>query len=914
LAAVLCGVLLGCSEEPPDKLLASAKSYLARNDRAAAIIQLKGALQQSPDLGEARYLLGKTLLENEDATGAAVELRKAHELNHSPDQVVPLLAKALLGSGDARKVIELDGATTLTAPEAVADFKTTVALAQAVAGNSDKVDAAIEAALRAKPDHAPARLYKAVTLATAKKYDAASEIVDDVLAKTPNDHDALALKGDLLRSSRNDDAGATDLYRKALASKPNDLPAFAALTDQLLAKGDLAGARAQVEAMKKLRPRHPQTVFYDARIAAQQGDLKAADELMQQVLKVAPENPRYLQLAGTVALKQNRLLVAEGHFGKLVKLTPQSPVPRQLLAQTLLRHGEPAKALEVLEPVLQSAAPDARSLAVAGGASLVSGDLKKAATYFGRAAKADPTDTHSRTGFALARVLGGDPAGGLSDLQAISGDDRSTVTDMALVTTYFNRRDFNSALKAIDQFEKKAPGKPQAPHLRALALAARGDLKGARANYEKALAADPDYYPSIDGLAALDLREKKPAAARARFEAVLKARPGDARAMVGLAKLDELAGKPKPEVAATLAKAVDANPADPFLRRRLVMYHLGKHDYKLALNAAQNAVSALPNDPDMLALLGNAQLAAGESNQAISSYGKLVSMQPRSPLPLLGLANAQIAAKSYAAAAEAVNKAATFAPDSPAVVQLGAQIDLLTGKPDAALAKARALQARLPKAAFGFSIEGDIEATRRNWGAAAAAFRAALQRDPEATSLAQGLYRALRGSGDRVKADALAADWMKQHPADASFPFLLASLSIADHKYELAEGQLRQVLRLDPDNALVLNNLAWVLSAQKKPQALETAERANQLAPNQPMYMDTLAKVLSEQGQVPRALQVQKKAVELDPDAGGLRLTLARLYVQSGDKAAARTELDALAKLGDKFPQQGEVRDLLAQL
>lgn len=913
-AAVLCAGLLGCSEEPPDKLVASAKTYLASNDRAAAIIQLKGALQQNPDLGEARYLLGKALFENEDTTAAAVELRKANELKYSPDLVVPLLAKALLASGDARKVIDLDGTTTLTTPEAVADFKTTVGLAQAVEGNSDKVDAAIEAALRAKPDHVAALLYKAVTLAAAKQYDAASKIVDDVLAKTPNDHDALALKGDLLRNVRNDAAGATDLYRKALAAKPNDLPAFGALTDQLLAQGDVAGARAQVEAMKKLRPRHPQTVYYQARIAAQQGDLKTAYELAQQNLKNAPENLRYLQLAGTVALKQNQLLVAEGHFGKLLQLAPQSQVARQLLAQTLLRHGEPAKALEVLEPVLQSATPDARSLAVAGGASLVSGDLKKAAAYYGRAAKADPTDTRSRTGFALARVLGGDAGAGLSELQAIAVDDRSTVTDMALVTTYFNRRDFDRAMKAIDQLDKKAPGKPQAPHLRGLALAARGDLAGARVNYEKALAADPDYYPSIDGLAALDLREKKPAAARARFEAVLKAHPGDGRAMLGLAKLDEQAGKPKQEVAATLAKAVEANPADPFLRRRLVMYHLGKRDYKLALNAAQNAASALPNDADMLALLGNAQLAAGDANQAISSYSKLVSMQPRSPTPLLGLANAQIAAKSYAAAAEAANKAATLAPDSPAAAQLGAQIDLLAGKPDAALARARALQVRLPKAAYGFSIEGDIESSRRNWAAAAVAFRAALQRDPEATSLAQGLYRALRASGDRAKADTLAADWTKQHPSDASFPFFLAGLLISDRQYELAEAQLRQVVRLDPDNALALNNLAWVLSAQKKPQALETAERANQLAPNQPLYMDTLAKVLGEQGQVPRALQLQKKAVEIDPDAGGLRLTLARLYVQSGDKAAARAELDALAKLGDKFPQQGEVRELLARL
>ena len=131
---------------------------------------------------------------------------------------------------------------------------------------------------------------------------------------------------------------------------------------------------------------------------------------------------------------------------------------------------------------------------------------------------------------------------------------------------------------------------------------------------------------------------------------------------------------------------------------------------------------------------------------------------------------------------------------------------------------------------------------------------------------------------------------------------------------DLAETQLRQVLRLDPDNPTAVNNLAWVMWAQKKPEALAAAERANQLAPNRPLFMDTLAMVLAGQGQLPRALELQKRAIELSPDAPGLRLGLARLYMKSDDKSRAREELDALAKLGNKFPQPAEVRDLLRQL
>ena len=44
------GLLTGCGEEPPAALLGSAKNYLAKKDAKAAVIQLKRALQQQPDL------------------------------------------------------------------------------------------------------------------------------------------------------------------------------------------------------------------------------------------------------------------------------------------------------------------------------------------------------------------------------------------------------------------------------------------------------------------------------------------------------------------------------------------------------------------------------------------------------------------------------------------------------------------------------------------------------------------------------------------------------------------------------------------------------------------------------------------------------------------------------------------------
>src|SRR5438552_16180828 len=82
LAVFAAALFSGCSERP-ESMVASAKDYLAKNDRNAAIIQLRNALQKNPDLAEARFLLGKALLDNAEYAAAEKELRKAGELGYS---------------------------------------------------------------------------------------------------------------------------------------------------------------------------------------------------------------------------------------------------------------------------------------------------------------------------------------------------------------------------------------------------------------------------------------------------------------------------------------------------------------------------------------------------------------------------------------------------------------------------------------------------------------------------------------------------------------------------------------------------------------------------------------------------------------------------------------------------------------
>ncbi|MCE1249436.1 MAG: tetratricopeptide repeat protein, partial [Comamonadaceae bacterium] len=119
---------------------------------------------------------------------------------------------------------------------------------------------------------------------------------------------------------------------------------------------------------------------------------------------------------------------------------------------------------------------------------------------------------------------------------------------------------------------------------------------------------------------------------------------------------------------------------------------------------------------------------------------------------------------------------------------------------------------------------------------------------------------------------------------------------------------------LQPENAVALNNVAWLKGQLGREGALADAERANQLMPNQPALLDTWAMLLSAAKQHERALELEKKAVQLQPQQPMFKLNLAKIELQAGNKDAARRLLDELSAAGAQFPAQDQVQQLRKSL
>lgn len=910
LALLVASCLVGCGNDSPQSLIASAKASMAKNDDKTAIIQIKNALQADPNSGEARFLLGSVLFDQGDFVAADLELRKAQSVHYSPDLVIPKLAALLLAQAQYRKLIEEYANTRLGTPAATADLDTSISYAYAMLGQRDLSDAALKAALATAPDFEPALVAQARFVARAGDPDAAIALADKVLQRNPRSVEALRLQGDVHMYLKSDPDGALADYRKALVVDPNATPAHLAILSILMSQHKSDEAEKQLAQMRKVTGNTAQAIYIEALIAYSRKNTQKAHQLAEQLLKVAPNSPSVLLLAGGVELQSGSLLQAQTYLEHTVKLAPEALTARRMLIAAYLRSNQPERALAALQQA-QANGPLAPELySTAAEVYLQNGDVKTAEEYFEKVAKQDPADAGARTSLALAHMVDGQAPLAFEELQGIAASDKGTSADLALISAYMKRGDHDSALRAVDALERKQPASPLASDLRGRIHLSMKDAQAARHDFEKALAIAPTYYPAVASLAALDTKENKVADARKRLEAFSASNPNSSAALIALAMVPGTSTEASAEV---LKKAIAASPNQPAPRLLLIRLYLSDKKLRLASTAAQDAVAALPDQPEVLDVLGQVQLQSGEVNQAITTFAKVAGMAPTAPQPLIRLAQAQLQAGNKNAARETLRKAVALRPDLIDAQRQLAVLDASMGNFQHAFDISQSIQRQRPTEAAGFALEGDLDADRHDWDKAAAAYRTAIRQAPS-TELAIKLHSVLLAAGTDARAASFEAGWRKDHPDDSTFVFHLGDAALGRKDYASAEAAYTAVLELQPANAAAYNNLAWLTSVQNKPGALAYAEKANALAPNQPAFMDTLATVLAASGQVDKALALQKKVVQLMPDSDSFRLDLAKLYLKAGNKAEARTELDRLATLGKQFPGQAEVVSLRKDL
>lgn len=893
LAAAL---IAGCGDKP-EALVKSAKDYQAKKDHNAAVIQLRNALQQDSNNGEARYLLGMSLFETRDYPTAEKELRKAVELGYELDKSLPALARTMIELGQVDKLVSEFGTRKLSDAGAQADFQTSLGDALLAQRKMKEAQAAYAGALTASPGYPRARVGEARVVASENDLPGALRIVDEVLVAAPNSTDALFMRAELLWA-QGKSAEAQQSFAKLIDLQPANHAARRSLIQMLINTGEFDKATAEIEAAKKAGGSSDVRLAYlEALLSLRQQKFDKAREQILQVLKVVPDHVPSLVVAGTADYYSGSYVKAEDSLRKALERFPRHEGARRLLVATNLRLGQPARALEVLQPLLNQPELGVETLALAGEVYLANNDIPRASDYLERASKLDTSNAAVRARLGQVHFATGDVDRAISDLESASAADQSKYqADILLALNYLRRNQFDKALGATQTLEKKQPNNPITYNIKGAVLLAKRDIKGARESWEKALSLQPNYVPALVNLGRVDLRTKDPAAMRKRFEDVLAKEPNNEQVLLTYAEMLGAAGAERSEIGALVDRAAKGNPSSAVARVAQIEYYRRGGDVKKALSLAQEAIAALPNNAAVLESVGTTQLQAGETNQAISTFNKLVGVLPNSPAPLMRLAGAHVAAKDVDGALQAMRKALAVRPDMTQV-----HIDIVallaaSGRADQALAESRTVQKQRPKEPLGYVLEGDVYMSQKKLAEAEKAYREAVKVGPANAQAFIKLHGVLEQTKKTTEADALAAKWIKEQPKDVVGRNYLAELEMRMGNLKVASAHYKAVLALQPQNALVLNNLAWMAGQQKDPAAIEYAEKALELAPTNPAVMDTLGMLLVQKGDTARGLELLEKATKAAPQVPVIKLNYAKALAKAGKKDDARRHLEELTK------------------
>lgn len=325
--------------------------------------------------------------------------------------------------------------------------------------------------------------------------------------------------------------------------------------------------------------------------------------------------------------------------------------------------------------------------------------------------------------------------------------------------------------------------------------------------------------------------------ARGVLDDVLKATPNDTRVLYLLSTAERADGDLR-AAEATARRMLTIDPAGIGGLRALVGVLFDRFDYK----QIADVVSPLVKDPSrakgremeaaaVLVQLGIAQQQLAQWDAAIAAYGAAKLLTPRDPEIDAYLVQAHLTARRYDRAEAIARDALVRDADQPRMVRLRAQALLKAGK----AAEANKL------------LEDGVA------------------RQPGNREYVVGLADLYADQKRTVDAVRMLEQARKTFGDDRSIALRVANAYEAGGRLGDAEQELRRLMAEDPLNADAMNSLGYMLADRglRLPEAVDLAQRAVKIEPQNPSYLDTLGWALFKQGRTDEAAEPLSKAATI---------------------------------------------------
>src|SRR5262249_48473885 len=292
-------------------------------------------------------------------------------------------------------------------------------------------------------------------------------------------------------------------------------------------------------------------------------------------------------------------------------------------------------------------------------------------------------------------------------------------------------------------------------------------------------------------------------------------------------------------------------------------------------------------------LLGTAYLGRREPAKATDAYRRIVALAPKDPRGpyLIGL-GLRAQGKNGEAKKE-FEAALALAPGFVEPLGSLAEMSFAEKAPDAAVDRVKQQIVRVPNSGGLELLLGRVYVLRGDWDLAESSFLKALQLEPNLVSAYIELGRLYATSGKNVEALAKLNDALKVAPNDLVALTLSGIVNERNGDIAKAREAYEKVLAIQPRSAAAANNLAYLYSEHggDVEKALQLAQTAKEIAPDEPHISDTLGWVLYKRGVHHRALNLFKESVSKLPENPAFQYHLGLAYLKVGDSENAKKAL-----------------------
>ena len=921
LLLVAAALMTACGRIDPQAELAAAQSSFAARDYRTASIRLSNVIQAEPDNAAAQALRGHIALAMGDPSGAIEDFERASSLGAPLESMATGHAEALLNTGDAPGALAILDQVAESARDAA--HWTARGMALTAAGRVADADAAFARSAELGNGETPMNLLGRAQLAGARGNLAQAErLLADAAALAPDDPVVASARGALFMRTNRLPEGAAALQAAAdgFAARFQsfrEAGVLAALVQVYLANNDTAAAAAAASRLSTLIPNAAIADYAEGLVAYQQGRYADATTLLQRAVSSQPDNPRFLSLLGATQLAVGNLGQAEQQLLRVLRVTPDDPAAIKLLAETRLRQQRPAAALASLQPLAGQSSDDPQVALLSGLASLQAGNNEQAIAYLRQATLLNPASQEYRLALARAYLAAGQAEAAselLDDAMGAAGAG-NLGPDVIRLVALVQAGEVDQARAQAVALVERFPDQAQARTAAAIFYRLIGERAAAVAQLEAAVGVDPAFVPARLLLAEVRANEGRLQDAEQQLRAVLEQDEMQAQALIGLAQLAAARGA-LGEAETLLLSALESSPPAPTLRAAQIMLarlYLRAGRFDEAEQQLAAAAGAEPGNTDVRVMQGALALGRGNAAEAVAVLRGALDQRPGDVGISLALAQAQAASGNPAAARTTLNTALATVPESlPLRAALGA-VELRLGNGAAALAIAQALQADFPAQTPGYLLAAEVQSAQRRYDRAADSLELAFAQQP-AWELALRRSVALRLAGRADEVEAVFRDWVEANPNHVPARIALASVLQGEGRNGAALTQYDRVLGLDADNVVALNNAAWLARETGRGDALDLAERAYNLAPENPAVLDTYGWLLTLADRDEDGIEYLTQAAQLAPQALEILYHVAYAQAQLGRNDAARATLEALLAEEQPFAGRADAEALLESL